>query len=166
MQKFRSLLYILLCFSPYSLVAQVADTIDIEAVEVKGFLPRGTTQGAITQSWSTTNLEKLPATNLAELLAQEAGVYIKSYGLGSLATSSVRGGSAGHTLVLWNGIPIQSPMLGLLDLSLLPISFSESISLQKGGNGANWGSGAIGGTISLKNETDYQNKFSLSNTSN
>ncbi|MEO0897355.1 MAG: TonB-dependent receptor [Bacteroidota bacterium] len=87
--------------------------------------------------------------NLAEFLQDEGHIYIKTYGLGSLATSSVRGGSAAQTLVLWNGLPISSPMLGQLDLSLLPVSSFQSVSLEKGGSSSLWGSGAVAGTIAL-----------------
>ena len=108
---------------------------------------------------NTEKLNSLPAQNLGELLNTESGTFIKTYGSGSLATSSIRGGSAGHTLVLWNGFSLQSPVLGLLDLSLLPLSSAEEISLQKGGNSALWGSGAIGGVIALNNKSDFNNKI-------
>ncbi len=108
------------------------------------------------QFWNAEKLGKTNAGNIAELLEQESNVFIKSYGLNSLATSSIRGGSAGQTLVLWNGFPVQSPTLGLLDLSLLPIQSADKVSLQKGGNSALWGSGAVGGVIALKNKkTSY-----------
>lgn len=109
--------------------------------------------GGLSTRWNTQQLNNISADNVAELLDDESSVFIKSYGLNSLATSSIRGGSAGHTLVLWNGLPIQSPMLGLLDLSLLPTNSAEEIILQKGGNTALWGSGAIGGTLALNNKS-------------
>lgn len=126
---------------------------------------RQQTVGSINRNWSESDLDKLPVNNVAELFGEDAGIYIKSYGLGSLATSSIRGGSAGHTLVLWNGIPIQSPMLGLLDLALLPTSISENVSFTPGGNSALWGSGAIGGVLNLENQGNFSDKFNLqSNT--
>lgn len=115
--------------------------------------------GTQIKKWDAEKLNALPAQNLAELLNTESGTFIKSYGSGSLATSSIRGGSAGHTLVLWNGFSLQSPILGLLDLSLLPLNGSEEISLQKGGNSALWGSGAIGGVIALNNKPNFNNKI-------
>lgn len=122
---------------------------------------RQSVAGGINKEWHIAQLEKLPAGNLAELLNTEAGTYIKSYGQGSLATSSVRGGSAGHTLVLWNGLPIQSPMLGLLDLALLPVNAVETINFNPGGNTAMWGSGAIGGVVNMDNEADFSQQVSL-----
>ena len=135
------------------------DTIEMESVEVFATKIRAQNVGGQNQSWSTEQLNRLASSNVAELLQQESNTYIKSYGLGSLATSSIRGGSAGHTLVLWNGLPLQSPMLGLLDLSLLPLNAVEEVSLQKGGNTALWGSGAIGGTIGLNNQPNYSSTF-------
>ena len=94
--------------------------------------------------------------DLTNLLSNKGSIYIKTYGSNSLGTSSIRGGSAGHSLILWNGVPLQSPTLGLLDLSLIPVQHSEKISIQKGGNSALWGSGAIGGVINLENKISEQ----------
>ena len=91
--------------------------------------------------------------DLGQVLNQSAGIYIKSYGANSLATSSIRGGSAGHTLILWNGIPLVNPSLGLVDFALIPAGQTDLISLHKGGNSALWGSGAIGGVINLQTNT-------------
>lgn len=135
------------------------DTISLPIVEVSAQAIRNSNVGSTQQTWTSQALTDLPAQNVATLLARETGVFIKNYGLGSLSTSSIRGGSAGHTLVLWNGLPLQSPMLGLLDLSLLPTQTSESISLEKGGNSALWGSGAIGGVIELDNQANFDNRI-------
>ncbi|MEM6699617.1 MAG: TonB-dependent receptor [Bacteroidota bacterium] len=137
-------------------------TVIIDSIEVLASKIRSENIGGQSQSWSSEQLNHLAASNVADLLQQESNTYIKSYGLGSLATSSIRGGSAGHTLVLWNGLPLQSPMLGLLDLSLLPLNAVEGVNLQKGGNTALWGSGAIGGTIGLNNLPNYSNAFQAS----
>ncbi len=134
-------------------------TFVIETVNIVTPKLRRQVVGSSTETHSIQNLQLLPSRNIAELLQQESGIFIKNYGSGSMATSSVRGGNAGHTLVLWNDLPIQSPMLGLLDLSLLPSNFAESISVQKGGGTAKWGSGAVGGVISLNNEADFKNKI-------
>jgi len=117
--------------------------------------------GSVINEWQKVQLNKMPINNLADLLDVETGTYIKSYGSGSIATSSIRGASGGHTLVLWNGLPIHSPMLGLLDLALLPIASAESISLIKGGNSAMRGSGAIGGVINLDNKSDFSNQLGI-----
>jgi iron complex outermembrane receptor protein len=143
---------------PLFSIGQSDTVIAIPEVEISAEKIRKQPIGTQLEKWDSEKLNSLPAQNIAELLTTESGTFIKSYGSGSLATSSIRGGSAGHTLVLWNGFSLQSPILGLLDLSLLPLSGSEEISLQKGGSSALWGSGAIGGVIALNNKSDFNTK--------
>lgn len=94
--------------------------------------------------------------DLGQIISQQSGVFIKSYGSNSLATSSIRGGSSGHTLVLWNGIPLASPTLGLLDFALMSGTHTDQVGIHKGGNSALWGSGAIGGVISLQSNPEEE----------
>lgn len=91
-----------------------------------------------------------PNANLADVLNQNSQVFVKSYGMGSLATTSFRGGSASHTAILWNGINISSPFNALIDMSLIPAGFMDEISINYGGAGGLWGSGAVGGAIHLR----------------
>ncbi len=100
--------------------------------------------------------------NLADLLSNESPLFIKSYGMGSLATSSFRGGSAGHTAILWNGFNLNSPMNGQLDMALLPVNFCDAISLQYGGSSALWGSGAVGGAIHLNSVPKFNKGITTS----
>lgn len=146
------LIFVLYFCSLLSLsLAQVDTSVMLQTLEVSEVRVRNSAIGSQSTTWNTEQLKTRSFQSLTNLLEQETGIYMKSYGLGSLATSSIRGGSAGHTLVLWNGLPIQSPMLGLLDLSLLPVLAVDHINVQRGGNTALWGSGAVGGVISLDN---------------
>lgn len=131
-------------------------------VEVKATFDRQQAVGSIVRTWSLEELAQLSARNLGEILALETNAYLKSYGLGSLATSSIRGGSAGQTLILWNGLPLQSPMLGQLDLALLPAQMMEQVSLARGGGSSLWGSGAIGAVLNLHNRAEEASSFALS----
>ena len=130
--------------------------LELPTVAVTGETIRTATVGAQVNSWSAKELAARPLGDAADLLT-DAGVYVKSYGLGSLATGATRGGAAGHTLVLWNGLPIGSPMLGMTDLSLLPTAGFDAASFTRGGDGALWGSGAIGGVLDLRSETAFGN---------
>ena len=149
---------IILLFSPFYILAQDT-TFVIETVDIVTPKLRVQVVGSSTETFTLSTLQRLPSRDIASLLQQESGIFIKNYGSGSIATSSIRGGNAGHALVLWNDLPIQSPMLGLLDLTLLPSNFAESIQIQKGGGTAKWGSGAVGGIISLENKVDFSNKI-------
>lgn len=90
--------------------------------------------------------------NLASLLSSQTPLFVRSYGAGTLATLGIRGGGAAHTQILWNGIPLRNPMLGLVDLSLIPSAFIDEASIHYGGHGAAFGSGAVGGLISISND--------------
>jgi len=136
------------------LYGQVDSVLTIPAVEIVHHTIRHQNVGSIDRVWSKKEIEKRSSNSIPELLQQD-GVYIKSYGLGSLATSSIRGGSAGHTLLLWNGLPISSPMLGQLDLSLISLGSFNSVEMQRGGGSSLWGSGAIGGVVRLNSRPRF-----------
>lgn len=122
---------------------------------------RHSTVGERSQNWEKSALQRNNSNHLGDLLANESGAFIKSYGLGSSATTSIRGGSAGHTVVIWNGLPVDNPMLGQLDFSLMPVSMVDEVTLSLGGNSASWGSGAIGGTIFLENKPLFEHGHSF-----
>ncbi|MEP6647215.1 MAG: TonB-dependent receptor [Saprospiraceae bacterium] len=89
--------------------------------------------------------------SLASVLALRTPLFVRTYGAGTLATLGIRGGSASHTQLLWNGIPLRNPMLGLQDLALIPTVFFDEAAIHYGGHGAAFGSGAVGGLISISN---------------
>jgi iron complex outermembrane receptor protein len=93
-------------------------------------------------------------TTLADILSLQSQVFIKSYGPGGIATSSFRGASAAHTAVLWNGFNLQSPMHGEFDFTLAPAFMLDDVSLQYGGVGALYGSGAVGGAVNMRQRID------------
>ncbi|MBK9014950.1 MAG: TonB-dependent receptor plug domain-containing protein [Saprospiraceae bacterium] len=130
----------------------------LPTVEVNATSLRNEQPGSFCEKWSDTTLSRQIGQSVADFLQNQTGIYLKSYGSGSLATTSIRGASSSQTAVLWNGFQVQSPMLGLLDWSLLPASFSDEISLQHGGNSAVWGSGAIGGAVLMENRPDFDTK--------
>ncbi|MEL6650751.1 MAG: TonB-dependent receptor plug domain-containing protein [Bacteroidota bacterium] len=141
--------------------AQSDSIISLDSVEISARSLRHERIGATEIHLEAQELEAFSGGGLDQLLNQQNGLFVKTYGGGSLATSSIRGGSASHTAVIWNGLPIKSPMLGQLDLSLLPVGFTDELELQYGGNSAMWGSGAIGGTILLNNHLRLDNTVGL-----
>jgi len=108
----------------------------------------------------STTVVRFSATDLGSLLRWHTGVMIRSFGPGSLASASLRGGRASQNAVLWNGFNLNSPMSGQTDLSLLPVFFADEIHLQYGGSSSIWGSGAMGGTISINNRRYVKQGFS------
>lgn len=134
------------------IISQSDTSLVLKEIKLYGQIERLQSFGSKKEEIYKTDKINQQAQDLGVLLNQRAGIYTKSYGANSLATASIRGGSAGHTLLLWNGIPLSSPTLGLLDFALIPAMHSDLIGIHKGGNSALWGSGAIGGVINLQNQ--------------
>lgn len=128
---------------------------ELQQVEVTALRSKAAAIGQNLLSFDSLSLRAYQNRNVADLLADESGLFIKSYGLGSLATTSFRGGSAAHTAVVWNGFNLNSPMNGTIDLALLPVSGFSGISTLGGGNAGVWGSGAVGGVIQLENKAQF-----------
>ena len=88
----------------------------------------------------------------SEQLAYQSSIYVRSYGKGSLATLSLRGGTSQQTQLQWDGLPIHNPMLGLADLSLVSSPLFSKALLHSGGQSTYHGSGAITGVLELKQD--------------
>ena len=104
-------------------------------------------------------LARYNTNSLADLLANQSTIHIKTYGNGNIVSTSMRGGNANHTALLWNGLNIQNSMLGQPDLSIVPTYLFNNVSIEYGGGSSIWGSGAIGGSIHLKNNTRFNQGF-------
>lgn len=156
------LLFLLVLVLPLSIgIAQTDTAYTFNTVEVTASKWRSAPIGSRTETWDSVALSYTMDRTVADLLSAESGIFIKSYGLGSIATSSIRGASAGHSVILWNGLTIQSPMLGQVDLSLLPTQLMDQVNIDYGGSTALWGSGAIGGVISLSNQANFSRHFQV-----
>ena len=129
--------------------AQADTVLQLEPVTVTASRLRGWQPGLSEGMVDSMQLSLLRTQTVSEALRQQSGLYVRDYGAGNIATASARGASAGHTAVLWNGIPIQDPMLGLTDLSILPLFLFDEIRFIPGGSSALWGSGAVGGVVHL-----------------
>ncbi len=103
------------------------------------------------QQLDTGCIAKITARSLAERLDREAGMFIKSYGSAGIATLSLRGSGAAQSAIVWEGLTLNSPMLGLTDLNLIPAFLTDEINITYGGNGPLSGNGAVGGTITMSN---------------
>lgn len=118
-------------------------------------------QGLKYETFDSTILANSLNLSAAEILNRLSSVYIKSYGGSGLASSSFRGGSANHTAILWNGFNLQSPVTGMMDLSLIPAGLFNTMTLQYGGKSAEWGSGAVGGAIHMRNNANFNEGTSI-----
>lgn len=145
----------------------IIDTIHhLKEVEVTANRLANFSSGNKIEPIDTNALSQHNINTLADLLADQSQVFIRSYGITGLAIPSFRGSGASHTAVLWNGFNLSSPMSGELDFALVPVNFLNNVKLQFGGSGALWGSGAIGGTIHLNNVPEFDKGISIGTTLN
>jgi len=147
-------LIIFLVFLPMGVFGgtQPADTlIHLDETEVAAPRYRTFSAGHSILQADSTALARYSQNGLDHLLSRQTGIFIKNYGPGILATSSLRGGSAGQTALVWNGFSLQSPATGQTDLALIPVFFTDDAGVQYGGGSALWGSGSMGGAIHLNN---------------
>lgn len=159
LQIFTFVVFNLLWLSEPS--AQITkDTFQLKTVEVKTQKP--IEEVAMSRSRvDTMALQTLSSKSLASLMTASTPVFIKSYGRGSAATASFRGTAASHTQVNWNGMSLNSPMRGDVDFSQFPVYFIDRVELLHGGSSLSQGSGALGGSISIENKADWNNKISV-----
>ena len=86
----------------------------------------------------------------AGLLEGRAGVVVQRRGPAGRQTVSVRGSSADEVLVLLDGAPLNDPITGAADLSTIPASQIESITVLRGSGSAIYGPGAAAGVVLIE----------------
>jgi iron complex outermembrane receptor protein len=101
-------------------------------------------------------IEGSPATNLAELLQQEAGIDIRRQGIyGMQADLYIRGGSFDQTLLLIDGIKVEDPQTGHHTLNIaLPLEVIKRIEIIKGPAARIFGQNAFTGAINIVTKTN------------
>lgn len=94
------------------------------------------------------------AQSMADILTYNSALYVKSHGRATMSTIAFRGTSAGHTQVSWNGMRINSPMLGTTDFSTIPSYFIDRADLLHGTSGVAESGGGLGGIVHLGTSPD------------
>jgi vitamin B12 transporter len=135
-------------FLSENLLAQ-KDSVQLDPVIVKGFVPEKFMSGLKIQKIDSATLAQFRFGNISDVLSLYTPIAFKNYGPGQLNTASFRGTSANHTAVLWNGLNINSPILGQSDFSTIPVAGFDQLSVQYGSAASVVGSDAVGGSILL-----------------
>lgn len=97
----------------------------------------------------TIMLQDVIVNSMADVLSQNTTIFIKQYGRATLSTASFRGTSPSHTQVTWNGMRMNSPMLGMVDFSTIPSYFIDNATLLHGTSSVNVTGGGLGGAITM-----------------
>ena len=90
-----------------------------------------------------------------DFLQKNTTIYFKENGYGMVSSPAFRGTTAQQTGVLWNGINVNSALLGQTDFNSAAFKNYDQVMVKPGGGSVLFGSGAIGGTIHLNNELHF-----------
>ncbi len=148
------LITITLCFCKQQVYAQ--KELSLCEVTVKGVRPERFMVGQKIQDLDSANLSKNSYVSLADFLQFNSPISFKSYGAGQLTSISMRGTSANHTALLWNGININFPSLGLTDFSTVPVAAFDQMTIQYGSAASCVGTDAVGGSIQLRSTPQFK----------
>ncbi|MBL4587486.1 MAG: TonB-dependent receptor plug domain-containing protein, partial [Flavobacteriales bacterium] len=136
-------LYSAVAFSQEPLDSVVYPEVKIEAQRISQ------TIGSNVSETDSLLYSLLKSKGLTQILETESFISTRSYSPGGIANFSIRGTGSQHTQVLWNGIPINDPMLGQTDLSTISLSGISNVRVLYGSAGLTNNSGGIGGSIEL-----------------
>ncbi|MFO7723240.1 MAG: TonB-dependent receptor [Bacteroidales bacterium] len=138
-----------------------SDTVMLDLFLVKGGL-RNELRDFSNQSVDSVQLFLTRSGSLADLLSQSSPVTMRYYGPGQLASAGFRGASASQTVVVWNGIRINNPMMMQTDLATLPVQLVSEATLAFGSGTLQHASGAFGGVVNLTTAQTFPEKPELS----
>lgn len=99
--------------------------------------------------------------SMADILGKHTTLFIKSYGRATESTAEFRGTSPSHTQVTWNGMRINSPMLGTVDFSYIPSYFVDEATLLHGASSLMVTGGGLGGAITMRTRAVEQDGYGL-----
>lgn len=152
-------IFVSLCFLlGFQLVFAQNDTIQLEESNLseRKLIRTSQTQNVIMLSDSVL---KRNQPSLTDLLKFNTPIYFKENGAGMVASPSFRGTTASQTVVLWNGININSQTTGQTDFNTVNIRGFDKINVKGGGGNVADVNNSVGGSIELINEINFKNRF-------
>ncbi|EDP70194.1 outer membrane protein, TonB-dependent receptor [Flavobacteriales bacterium ALC-1] len=157
--KYISLFFLLLLFCSQAVAQSSTGSIQrLDAVVLSDVKLKRYTNGYKLTVLSDSILRR-NRTSLTDVLRFNSNIYFKENGYGMVSSPSFRGTNASQTAVIWNGININSQLNGQVDFNTISSSNYNSISIRSGGGSVQYGSGAIGGTIHLSNDLNFEKHF-------
>ncbi len=159
----KGIIIVLMLVSTLSVRAErdwLRDGLEIPDVEVVAQRPMrdiGVEQTKIDSAMLRQNI----SLSMADILSFNSSIFVKNSGRATLSTVSFRGTSSSHTQVLWNGLRINSPMLGMTDFSMIPSFLVDKATIVHGSSSVAETGGGLGGAIKLATAPIMQEGFGL-----
>lgn len=134
-----------LAHSQTAVTSEVVVTVTREALPVSKL-------GQAVDVLTDADIKSYQSLSIADLLSHTTDISLtRNGGPGATATASLRGAGADHTLYLLDGVALNDPSQvgGGVDLGLLSTGDISRIEVLRGPLSTLWGSGALGGVVSL-----------------
>ena len=157
--KFKGLGFIIILGVLCSSLKAQNDTLLLNTIEVYDSV-RSEQKASLSFEFDSVQYNQFSYTDAGDFLQKNTSIYVKDYGPGSTSSLSYRGGSAYHTKIYWEGIPIDNVMLGQTDISLFPTGNFGKMQFLKSGNSLSMGSGGFGGILNFNLGSDEWKGFS------
>jgi len=116
--------------------------------------------GQLVQTISSSTLQESSGT-LSDILQQHSPLFFKQNGYGMVSSPAFRGTTAQQTSVVWNGFTINSQFNGQTDFNTLLVDGFDEVSVRAGGGSVMYGTGAVGGSIHLTNQLQFDSEAKL-----
>jgi len=112
---------------------------------------------------TSAEIEQSTAQHLGDILKLLPGVNIGALGgIGQSVSLGMRGSSAGQVLILVDGVPINDPQHGGVDLNLISLDNVDRIEVIRGAASSLYGADAMGGVINvITRSSAYDKPFSI-----
>lgn len=143
---------ILLCVALTAIAATPSREADLDEIVVTASrLPQPPSSGILHRTvLGEEEIKASLAPDLPTLLRQQAGVEIaQTGGIGTQSSLFLRGANSNHTLILLDGMRIDSATTGATALDQIMLADIERIEIVRGNVSALYGSSAIGGVIKI-----------------
>lgn len=111
------------------------------------------------EEFDTETMRYYGSGSLGSMVQENTGIYLKSYGASGLSTLSIRGLSAEHAKIYWNGLELNSSMNGTIDLQTLPVFLLGNVGMVPGSGAMELGSGTFGGALVSYTPADFSSKL-------
>lgn len=95
------------------------------------------------------SLDEFPG-QIMDALRREANIYFRDFGPGSSSTVSMFGSRSNEVALIWNGIKISNPMLGVNDYSMISPTSLTGLKIAPPGHATIFGAGSSAGAIILE----------------
>src|SRR5690554_592808 len=141
-----------------SVLAQDNLVVEIQEVVISDNLLKDYSQTQKTEKL-TDSIIKRSSSFLTSVLNYNSLIYFKENGVGGASSASFRGTTASQTVVIWNGININSQTSGQTDFNAINSLSFDNITVKSGGGSVLYGSSAIGGSIHLNNDLYFYDRF-------